>query len=85
MKFLIPILFISIFLCLFFIVPITALPLETQVFIGVIVVLTIGSHVFYDEKTLAYGPTILTTMGILATFFGIAKGLSNFDTDSAHI
>jgi hypothetical protein len=59
---------------------ITALPLETQVFIGVIVVLTIGSHVSYGEKTLAYGPTILTTMGIFATFLGIALGLSGFDT-----
>lgn len=33
----------------------------------------------YDEKTLTYGPTILTTTGIFATFLGIAIGLANFD------
>jgi ABC-type transporter Mla subunit MlaD len=59
---------------------ITTLPFETQIFIGFIVLLTIGSHVSYGEKTLAYGPTILTTTGIFATFLGIALGLSGFDT-----
>lgn len=46
----------------------------------IVVSLTIYFHTKYDEKTLAYGPTILTTTGIFATFLGIAIGLADFDT-----
>ena len=37
-------------------------------------------HVNYNEKTIAFGPTILTTLGMFATFIGIALGLSKFQT-----
>lgn len=56
-----------------------ALPRETQAFIGAIVLLTVIFHLKYTEKTVAYGPTILTTTGIFATFIGIALGLSKFN------
>ena len=35
---------------------------------------------FYSETTLIYGPTVLVSIGIFGTFFGIALGLSEFDT-----
>lgn len=57
-----------------------ALPSHTQFFLGFVTLLTLYFHVKYDEKTLTYGPTILTTTGIFATFFGIALGLADFDT-----
>jgi len=56
------------------------LPSHTQFFLGFVTLLTLYFHVKYDEKTLSYGPTILTTMGIFATFLGIALGLADFDT-----
>ena len=57
-----------------------ALPIHTQFFLCLIALLTIFFHLRYGEKTLTYGPTILTTTGIFATFLGIALGLSDFDT-----
>lgn len=36
----------------------------------------------FSEKTTIYGPTILTTTGIFATFVGIALGLNDFDTQN---
>lgn len=42
--------------------------------------LTLFFHIKYGDKTLTYGPTILTTTGIFATFLGIALGLSDFNT-----
>lgn len=57
----------------------TNLPLITQIFLVLVLLLTVLFHVRYDEKTLTYGPTILTTTGIFATFLGIAMGLANFD------
>ena len=56
------------------------LPFVALVFIGFIVFLTVYFHVRYGERAAAYGPTILTTTGILATFVGIAIGLLKFDT-----
>lgn len=44
-----------------------------------IALLTIYFHIKYNEKSINYGPTILTTAGIFATFFGIAVGLLTFD------
>lgn len=58
----------------------STLPPETLIFLGIVALLTIYFHVKYDEKTSTYGPTILTTTGIFATFFGIALGLAGFDT-----
>jgi DNA anti-recombination protein RmuC len=56
------------------------LPHHTQLFLGVISLLALYFHLSYSEKTLTYGPTILTTTGIFATFLGIALGLADFDT-----
>lgn len=58
----------------------TALPIHTQLLLGIISILILYFHIRYDDKTLIYGPTILTTTGIFATFFGIALGLTDFDT-----
>ena len=58
---------------------IAEVPLVTQVFLSVIVLLWIYFNIRYDEKTAAYAPTILTTIGILATFVGIALGLLDLD------
>lgn len=58
----------------------TALPTHTQLLLGLISILILYFHIRYDDKTLIYGPTILTTTGIFATFFGIALGLTDFDT-----
>ncbi len=59
-----------------------ALPIITQIFLGFVVLLTLYFHIKYDEKTLAYGPTMLTTIGSFATFLGIALGLADFDTSN---
>lgn len=61
---------------------IRALPLEAQIAVAVVAVLTILFHLRYNEKTVAYAPTILTTTGIFATFLGIALGLAEFDTSN---
>ena len=39
-------------------------------------------NIFYNEKAVSFGPTILTTLGIFATFLGIAIGLSEFDANN---
>lgn len=57
----------------------TTLPIHTLLFLGLISILILYFHIRYDDKTLVYGPTILTTTGIFATFFGIALGLADFD------
>lgn len=56
------------------------LPIETQVFIAAITLLALWFHLTFGTKAVTHGPTILTTMGIFATFFGIAQGLAHFDT-----
>ena len=55
------------------------LPVETQWFIAVIALLTLWFHVSFTQRTINNGPTILTTVGIFATFVAIALGLSAFD------
>jgi hypothetical protein len=54
------------------------LPLHTQIFVCVIGALTLLFHLRYSEQSVNNGPTILTTLGIFATFFGVAIGLSQF-------
>lgn len=53
---------------------------ETLIALAFILALTAFFHTKYDEKTVAYAPTILTTLGIFATFLGIALGLLHFDS-----
>ncbi len=43
-------------------------------------ILTLLFHIRFNEKTISYAPTILTTTGIFATFLGIALGLVEFDS-----
>jgi len=57
-----------------------ALPWDTQGFLVIIVAFAILFHMRYSPRTVALGPTLLTTAGIFATFFGIARGLSQFNT-----
>ena len=54
-------------------------PFLTQIIIGFIALLWIYFNIKFDEKSASYGPTILTTTGILATFLGIAIGLLDLD------
>lgn len=56
-----------------------SLPLDTQIFIAFILFVALTFHIRFNARTVANGPTILTTLGIFATFFGIAIGLANFD------
>ena len=53
---------------------------ETLFFIGFIILLTVFFHVRYSQKISEQAPTILTTLGIFATFFAIALGLLRFDS-----
>ena len=55
------------------------LPPETQWFVAIIGLLTVWFHISFNQRTINNGQTILTTVGIFATFFAIAHGLSNFD------
>jgi hypothetical protein len=57
----------------------TSLSLETQIFIAAIAITTVLFHLNFTPSVVANGPTILTTTGIFATFFGIALGLAHFD------
>jgi hypothetical protein len=52
----------------------------TLTFIIFICLAGVFFHVRYNPRTLALGPTLLTTIGIFATFLGIALGLYHFDT-----
>lgn len=58
------------------------LPNETRFFIGVILLLSLYYHIRFTERAVNLAPTILTTLGIFATFFAIAVGLHGFDTQS---
>jgi hypothetical protein len=58
---------------------ISTMPYLTRGFIFGILCLTLIFHSRFTEKTVVYGPTILTTIGIFATFIGIAIGMSGFD------
>ena len=53
---------------------------ETLIFIGIICILAVYFHARYDQKTSEQAPTILTTLGIFATFLAIAIGLLKFDS-----
>lgn len=55
---------------------------HTQFFLLLIVFLAVFFHIQFTRKAVAYGPTILTTTGIFATFVGVALGLSEFDTSN---
>jgi len=60
----------------------TALPLITQVFIGLI--LTIWGYFFFfrfTPTTVSNVPSLLTSLGIFGTFVGIAWGLFGFDAN----
>jgi hypothetical protein len=59
-----------------------ALPFQTQCMLGAIFTFWLLFNIFYNEKAVAFGPTILTTLGIFATFLGIALGLSEFDSNN---
>jgi len=59
-----------------------ALPQHTQLMLGAIFVFWLLFNLFYNEKAVSFGPTILTTLGIFATFLGIALGLSDFDANN---
>jgi hypothetical protein len=59
-----------------------ALPQQTQFMLAVIFVFWLLFNLFYNEKAVSFGPTILTTLGIFATFLGIALGLSEFDVNN---
>lgn len=56
------------------------LSIETLAFIVVICILGLYFHARYDQKTAEQAPTILTTLGIFATFLAIALGLLRFDS-----
>ena len=60
---------------------INLLPLHTIVFCLLIALATYYfGHMKYDRFATTYGAEILTTMGILGCFVGIALGLWDFDT-----
>jgi hypothetical protein len=59
-----------------------ALPQHTQLMLTAIFVFWLLFNLFYNEKAVSFGPTILTTLGIFATFLGIALGLSEFDANN---
>jgi hypothetical protein len=59
-----------------------ALPQHTQLMLAAIFVFWLLFNLFYNEKAVSFGPTILTTLGIFATFLGIALGLSEFDANN---
>jgi outer membrane protein OmpA-like peptidoglycan-associated protein len=59
-----------------------ALPQQTQFMLAAIFVFWLLFNIFYNEKAVSFGPTILTTLGIFATFLGIALGLSEFDANN---
>jgi hypothetical protein len=61
---------------------IAMLPATAWAFTSVIVGVTIFFHKRYNERDLYYGPIILTMLGILGCFLGIAIGLLHFDTEN---
>lgn len=55
------------------------LPAITLISLAFVLLLVVLFHAKYSEKTIDFGPTILTTTGIFFTFLGIAIGLKEFD------
>src|ERR1700730_8743625 len=56
------------------------LPDTAILFVFLIVLATIFFQIRYNARDLNYGPIILTMLGILGCFIGIALGLFHFDT-----
>lgn len=56
------------------------LPALTQFFIAVILVVWFVFLIHFTDKAAHNDPTILTTIGILATFCGVAIALLQFNT-----
>ena len=58
-----------------------SLPAITQAFVVIIGVMTFFMAIpFYNNRTLNYGPTALTMIGIFGCFLGISLGLMDFKT-----
>lgn len=55
-------------------------PEHTLFFIALISLFILYFHIRFTEKAINLAPTILTTLGIFATFAAIAYGLHGFDT-----
>ena len=60
----------------------TQLPIITLVSVSLVLLITVIFHGTYSDKTVEFGPTILTTTGIFFTFLGIAIGLKEFDVSN---
>jgi hypothetical protein len=58
------------------------LPFTTKAFAIILTVVGLAFHFNFTEKAVSFGPTILTTTGIFATFVGITFGLFKFDTNN---
>jgi hypothetical protein len=56
------------------------LPWVTKAFAITLTLVALALHTRFNEKAVSFGPTILTTTGIFATFVGITEGLAQFDT-----
>ena len=54
---------------------------ETALFLIIISAFTFQFHYKFNAKTVYSAPAVLTTLGILGTFVGIALGLSNFNVN----
>jgi hypothetical protein len=61
---------------------ITQLPTITLVSVAFILLMGLVFHGYYNERSIEFGPTILTTTGIFFTFLGIAIGLKQFDVSN---
>jgi DNA anti-recombination protein RmuC len=59
---------------------IESLPVTTIVLISLIISAAIFFQVRYNARDVNYGPILLTMLGILGCFLGIAQGLFHFDT-----
>lgn len=55
-------------------------PPLTKVFVVLLTIMGLTMHIWFNDKAVSFGPTILTTTGIFATFLGITFGLFKFDT-----
>jgi hypothetical protein len=57
----------------------SGLPFHTQCMLAVILVFWLLFNLSYNHKVISFGPAILITLGIFATFLGIALGLGHFN------
>ncbi len=55
------------------------LPLITKAFAVILTITGVSLHFWFNDKAVSFGPTLLTTTGIFATFVGITIGLYKFD------